>query len=92
MSIDLLFVYFANVMAKSFHPVTSNGEPKFQRAKSTTQRHTPMLNENFLESDLQCRLKSYAIVDGLLRVFVLQIERIDGHRIDQRKFVTNPKA
>lgn len=36
--------YFANVMTKPFYTVTTNREPKLQRTKSTTQRHSPMLN------------------------------------------------
>ena len=36
--------YFANIMTQTFHTVTTNGKPELERTKSTTQGHTPMLN------------------------------------------------
>ena len=44
--------YFANVMTKPFDTVTTNREPKLQRTKSTTQRHSPMLNNQI--RDIEC--------------------------------------
>ena len=39
---------------------------------------------------LETKRSSYAIINGVLSVFVLQVEWIDRHRVDQSKFIANP--
>ena len=72
---------FANVVLQSGDTVITDDKPEFEGAEATAQRDAPMLNKfiRLWRHTIKRISLTYSVIDGFVRVTVLQVKRIDNH-------------
>lgn len=83
----------ADVVLKSFDAVVADDEPQLQGAEATAQRNTPVLVCDRTLSFTVCLGKlhcAYPVINCLLGVAVLQVQRVNDHGLCELETVAHP--